>query len=248
MAKRGRKKGVPLSEKHRKNLSVAKKGKPNGTKGMHWYNNGVIEVKARECPEGFVPGLIKGKRIGITHHISEETRKRMSELNKGMHYYNNGEIEVRRRECPEGFVQGILKPRALGHPCSEERRQKMRDRYVSQEAIDKAKKTLEERKKSNPDRYKKSNKSRKLKLSTNVSPERYEAICRMHILEYLSFEEIGKKLGITGEKVRLIYEFRANGTIPDDMSVEYVQNKTVSLVVLSTLVHKTLKLLISVEY
>ena len=27
-------------------------------KGSHWYNNGVIQTQARECPEGFVPGRL----------------------------------------------------------------------------------------------------------------------------------------------------------------------------------------------
>ncbi|MBP5422655.1 MAG: GIY-YIG nuclease family protein [Paludibacteraceae bacterium] len=31
-------------------------------KGTHYYNNGVVTVRARECPEGFVPGYIKKKK------------------------------------------------------------------------------------------------------------------------------------------------------------------------------------------
>ena len=45
-------KGKRFSESHRKKLSEALKGK-------HLYNNGVISVLARECPEGFVKGRIK---------------------------------------------------------------------------------------------------------------------------------------------------------------------------------------------
>ena len=45
--------------------------KPNGEEqrkklkerylGNYWYNNGIINVSAKECPEGFVAGIIKRK-------------------------------------------------------------------------------------------------------------------------------------------------------------------------------------------
>lgn len=28
-------------------------------KGMHFFNNGKINIRAKECPDGFVPGRIK---------------------------------------------------------------------------------------------------------------------------------------------------------------------------------------------
>lgn len=40
------------------------------SKNFHWYNNGIKEVNAKECPEGYVLGRLK---------ISEETRKKMSD-------------------------------------------------------------------------------------------------------------------------------------------------------------------------
>ena len=52
-------KGKPLSAETRKKLSEAQKGKNHWTKGTHWYNNGVKCIKAKTCPEGFVPGRIK---------------------------------------------------------------------------------------------------------------------------------------------------------------------------------------------
>lgn len=72
------KKGRKLSEEHKRKLSEshkgmegkhhseeAKKGKPSwnkgkklGSNGTHWYNNGEINVKAKECPEGFVKGRL----------------------------------------------------------------------------------------------------------------------------------------------------------------------------------------------
>ena len=65
------KKGKPKSEEHKKKLSEAKKGKhlseehkkkmSEAQKGYHWYNNGEINIRAKECPPGFVPGMLKRK-------------------------------------------------------------------------------------------------------------------------------------------------------------------------------------------
>ena len=40
--------------KHYPKLSEAKKGLH-----LHWYNNGVKNILAKTCPEGFVPGILK---------------------------------------------------------------------------------------------------------------------------------------------------------------------------------------------
>ena len=47
----GSAKGKKLSEEHKKKLSEAKKG-------MRWFNNGKINIRAKECPDGFVPGRL----------------------------------------------------------------------------------------------------------------------------------------------------------------------------------------------
>lgn len=47
--------GKKHSDAAKKKMSEAKKGKH---KGEHWYNNGKINVRAKECPEGFVPGML----------------------------------------------------------------------------------------------------------------------------------------------------------------------------------------------
>lgn len=79
-------KGKKFSEEHKKKLSEAHKGKHHSLssiqkmsdakkgkhrseetkkkigeakKGMRWFNNGEKCVRAKECPEGFVPGRIK---------------------------------------------------------------------------------------------------------------------------------------------------------------------------------------------
>ena len=51
-------KGKSLSAETRKKISEARKGKPTCIKGTNWYNNGVKSIRAKTCPEGFVPGRI----------------------------------------------------------------------------------------------------------------------------------------------------------------------------------------------
>ena len=45
-------KGKPKSEETRKRMGEAKKG-------MHFFNNGKINIRAKECPQGFVPGMLR---------------------------------------------------------------------------------------------------------------------------------------------------------------------------------------------
>ena len=62
-------KGKRISEETRNKISEAKKGKHiseeakmkigAAKKGMHFFNNGKINIRAKECPPGFVPGRIK---------------------------------------------------------------------------------------------------------------------------------------------------------------------------------------------
>ena len=81
------KKGKQFSEEHKKKLSEAKKDRYTGeknpfygrkhseeakekmrevqkgkniwTRGRHWYNNGKINIRAKECPDGFTPGRLR---------------------------------------------------------------------------------------------------------------------------------------------------------------------------------------------
>ena len=48
--------GKTHSEEFRKKIGEINKVK---MKGMRFFNNGKINIRAKECPEGFVPGIIK---------------------------------------------------------------------------------------------------------------------------------------------------------------------------------------------
>ena len=73
-------KGKKFSEEAKRKMSIAKKGKnrgktpwnkgipcsteakqkmSNAIKGRHLFNNGIISVRAKSCPEGFVKGRLK---------------------------------------------------------------------------------------------------------------------------------------------------------------------------------------------
>ena len=61
--------GKHLSEETKNKMSEANKGKHpseetrrkicEAKKDMRWFNNGKTNIRAKECPEGFVPGRIK---------------------------------------------------------------------------------------------------------------------------------------------------------------------------------------------
>lgn len=54
-------KGKHHNEESRRKMSESHKGHPptKGSKGMHWYNNGIVNNLAYECPNGFVKGRLK---------------------------------------------------------------------------------------------------------------------------------------------------------------------------------------------
>lgn len=99
--------GKHLSDETKKKISASKKGRHLG---KLWYNNGVVNVLTRECPEGFVKGRLPGLNVG--RKLSEESRMKISASKKGRHFgkhwYNNGVISVLARECPDGFVKGRI--------------------------------------------------------------------------------------------------------------------------------------------
>lgn len=50
------------SEHAKAKMSASAKGNKSLT-GRHWYNNGVSNIAAFECPTGFVPGKLVNKRV-----------------------------------------------------------------------------------------------------------------------------------------------------------------------------------------
>ena len=54
-----RESGYSLTEETRRRMSEAAKGKNTWTRGRIWVNNGKINIRAYECPEGFVPGRLR---------------------------------------------------------------------------------------------------------------------------------------------------------------------------------------------
>ena len=67
------KRGTCLSEATKQKMSEAWRGKPKSEatkekigeakRGMHWWNNGIKNVRAKECPEGFIKGQLRRKYI-----------------------------------------------------------------------------------------------------------------------------------------------------------------------------------------
>jgi len=54
----------PLYGKHhtaetRKKISEAQKGEKHPHFGTHWWNNGEVNIRSKDCPEGFVRGRVK---------------------------------------------------------------------------------------------------------------------------------------------------------------------------------------------
>ena len=90
--------------------------------GKKYFTNGVITVKAFECPDGFVPGIdaARNEKISRTKtgkKLSEYHRRRTSEgkkgkkgidNNSGKHWYTNGVKTVLTKSCPDGYYPGRI--------------------------------------------------------------------------------------------------------------------------------------------
>lgn len=92
----------------------------NSIKGLKFFNNGVITIRARECPEGFVPGklykhihteeskLKMRKSAKLRKPLSKESRMKGTAKRIGCKWWNNGIRNVYKKNCPEGFVPGRI--------------------------------------------------------------------------------------------------------------------------------------------
>ena len=63
--------GKHRSEESIKRLSESHIGEKNHAFGKHWFNNGVINIQSKECPEGFIKGRLPFKR-NIKHDETVE--------------------------------------------------------------------------------------------------------------------------------------------------------------------------------
>lgn len=116
-----------MAESHRgKRLNRSSNGK--SPKGTHWYTNGVKDIMAFECPEGFVRGRtnidLSGEKNPMfgkpspTHgtHMSETSKQKLRESLKKCNtqpkrWINNGVIETKIKvtdSLPVGYVYGRL--------------------------------------------------------------------------------------------------------------------------------------------
>lgn len=116
-------------------LRCPSKGHIPGNKGKHYFNNGIVEMFALECPEGFVKGrlprseqwskkisdgrlanpipqtpelLLKLRNSHLGKELSEQAKEKLSKSSKGRKFFNNGVINVFVKECPDGFIPGRL--------------------------------------------------------------------------------------------------------------------------------------------
>ena len=75
-------------------------GRGMASKGKHWFNNGIIETYAFECPEGFVKGRLKFNKETITNMKTAAQRILINGGNKhrtGSTPWNKGLRGVKRK-------------------------------------------------------------------------------------------------------------------------------------------------------
>ena len=122
-----------LKRKGGEKVSAAKKGKPSKSRGKQWFNNGIEQTMAQQCPEGWVSGRLPHQRSGLALYNNGIEQKCFAEgeeipygwvrgkipgthntPNKGKIVYNNGinHIYLNKDETPpEGFIRGYTAER-----------------------------------------------------------------------------------------------------------------------------------------
>lgn len=105
-----------VSKKTREKISKSKIG-------YHVYNNGKINIRAKECPEGFKAGFLKNDKLSKYRFYTDgiNTIKiytgdtipngfylgmAKNEKLQNRHWYTNGTQNRLSKECPEGFYLG----------------------------------------------------------------------------------------------------------------------------------------------
>jgi hypothetical protein len=84
------------SDDLRKQWSRIRKGRPgrDNNSGRRFFNDGIQNYLAFECPIGCVPGVL---------------RKQQTNYSNGTSWFNDGITNYRAFECPEGCVPGVIK-------------------------------------------------------------------------------------------------------------------------------------------
>ena len=70
----------------------------------YWKGKHLSEETKKKLSE-----VSKGNKYALGNRLSEETKKKIGAAKKGTRWYNNGKVNIRAKECPEGFVPGMLK-------------------------------------------------------------------------------------------------------------------------------------------
>ena len=92
-----------------------------GNKGMHWYNNGEIQICCyeKDCPKGFKKGLLKRSKEHTNNLIKSRKevlknnpkyKERLRMAAKGRKRYTNGIDNIMIfGPCPEGYWPGVTR-------------------------------------------------------------------------------------------------------------------------------------------
>lgn len=103
---------TPLVGDINKWIETHKTGHGQASKGKHWYNNGVVETYAFECPEGFSKGRMKFSKEHIANikaHASHKGCPGNIPWNKGKTGVQENHYTVSVRNIKTGAVYNSIK-------------------------------------------------------------------------------------------------------------------------------------------